>query len=216
MRGRRRSAEPRLEDAIGALARALRSARASWAVIGGIAVIARGVHRMTTDVDAVIRGDQFQVETLIELLGRHGITPRIANAAEFARANQVLLLEHESGVKVDLSFGWTGFEHEAIAASSRTKFGDVVAPMVSAEDLVIFKAMAARPRDLEDAKALLTMYPSIDLARVKRKLTELANMAAEPELATGLDQILKQLPEAPRAPQQRTAKHRAARRRKRS
>lgn len=49
------AADARLERALQAVARSLDAAGAPWAVIGGLAVIARGVRRMTTDIDAVVR-----------------------------------------------------------------------------------------------------------------------------------------------------------------
>jgi hypothetical protein len=49
-------------------------------VIGGIAVIAHGVQRMTTDIDAVIQGDAVSVHALIASLRRYQIVPRIDNA----------------------------------------------------------------------------------------------------------------------------------------
>jgi len=94
-------------------------------IIGGIAVIARGVRRMTTDIDAVIRGDAIELDDLLPLLADHEITPRIDDAIAFARANYVLLLRHDpSKVDFDLSFGWT---------SSSTKRSPPEPPRPSAE-----------------------------------------------------------------------------------
>ncbi len=42
----------------------------------------------------------------------------------------------------DVSFAWTNFEIEAIAACEQTLYGKVVAPMARAKDLVILKAMS--------------------------------------------------------------------------
>jgi hypothetical protein len=39
-------------------------------VIGGIAVIARGVRRMTTDIDAAVRGDRIDVAALVRALAK--------------------------------------------------------------------------------------------------------------------------------------------------
>jgi hypothetical protein len=160
-------------------------------VIGGIAVIARGVRRMTTDIDVVVRGDAVEVRSLLRTLVRFGIRPRIDRAEEFARENLVLLLRHtSSGVDLDLSLGWTAFEHDAIAASTKTTFGTAAFPMARAEDLVVFKAMAARPKDVEDAATLLLKHPEIDTAIVRRRLVELATLADEPALIEGLDRVI--------------------------
>ena len=56
------------------------------------------------------------------------------------------------------------------------------------------KAIAGRPVDVKDAVQLLVLYPSIDLVRVRRTIGELAIAADAPELADGLDEILKQVP----------------------
>jgi len=64
---------------------------------------------------------------------------------------------------------------------------------------VIYKAVAARPTDLEDAKTLLALYPDIDLARVRARIEELAEAASEPELAKGLEAVLKPVMRARRA-----------------
>jgi hypothetical protein len=160
-------------------------------VIGGIAVIAHGVQRMTTDIDAVIQGDVVSIHALIAALRRYRIVPRINDAEAFAATNLVLLTRHQpTEVDLDLSFGWTVFEHEAIAARTRTRYGDVTAPMARVEDLLVFKAMAGRPRDVDDAVTLLTLYPRVDLNRVRGRIAELAELAEAPELMQGLEQII--------------------------
>ena len=88
-----------LEVALEALANGLTQSRVPWAVIGGIAVIARGVRRFTTDIDVAVRGDAISVELLLQNLAAFSIVPRIDDAVSFAEANLVLLLRHEeSGV----------------------------------------------------------------------------------------------------------------------
>jgi hypothetical protein len=191
VRGKRRRADRQLEDALAALRRALDATRVPWMVIGGIATIVRGVRRLTTDIDALVEDDGLDVATLIAALGARAIQPRIPDAARFARANAVLLVRHQpSGVDLDVALGRTGFEREALAARVRATYGTVRVPMARADDLVILKAMAARPKDIEDAIALLVLHPAIDVARVRRRLAELAELADEPELVTGLEDIL--------------------------
>jgi len=183
--------ERRLDDALSALASALRATRAPWMVIGGIAVIARGVRRMTTDIDVVVRGDAVDTRSLLRTLVRFGIRPRIDGAEKFAQENLVLLLRHtSSGVDLDLSLGWTAFEQDAIAACTKATYGSAAFPMARAEDLVVFKAMAARPKDVEDAAALILKHADIDTAIVRRRLIELATLADEPALIEGFDRVL--------------------------
>jgi hypothetical protein len=187
----RKTGERRLDEALRALASALRAARSRWMVIGGIAVIARGVRRMTTDIDVVVRGDSVELSKLLRVLAKHAVEPRIDDAEAFAEKNLVLLLRHTpSGVDLDLSLGWTDFERAAIASSTKAAFGRASYPMARAEDLVVFKALAARPKDIEDAAALILMHAAMDLDGVRRRVTELAELADEPALVDGLERVI--------------------------
>jgi hypothetical protein len=184
--------ERRIEEALAALGSALDASGIPWMVIGGIAVIARGVRRMTTDIDAVVRGDRTDIASLLRQLAGERIVPRIDDVEAFARESLVLLLRHApSGVELDVSLAWTAFEHDAIEVCTDAKYGTVTVPMARAEDLVVFKAMAARPKDIDDASALLLMHKDINLGRVRRRLGELAAMADEPALVDGLEQVIK-------------------------
>jgi len=180
-----------IEDALAALCDALSELSAPWMVIGGIAVIAHGVQRMTTDIDAVIQGDCVSMSALIAVLRRHEILPRIDDAETFAAANLVLLVRHQpTQVDLDLSFGWTAFERDALASRANTLYGTVTAPMARVEDLLVFKAIAGRSRDVDDAVTLLTLYPNVDLNYVRGRVIALAELAEAPELLLGLDAIL--------------------------
>jgi hypothetical protein len=188
--GKRAKGERLLEDALAALARALDEAGAPWMVIGGIAVIAHGVRRFTTDIDAAVRGDAISIDRLLEALARHGIVPRIPDAAAFAQENLVLLVRHApTGVDLDVSQAWSSFEHEALAAREKARFGRVRAPMSVPDDLVVFKAIAGRPKDIEDAEALLVLHPRIDIGRARRRVAELAGLADAPELVESFDAL---------------------------
>lgn len=103
----------------------------------------------------------------------------------------MLLLRHEpTGVDLDVSLAWSAFEHEALASSTPTRFGSVQAPMCTAENLIVFKAIAGRPKDLQDAEALLALYPRLDRAYVRSRVAILAELAEAPELLAALDELL--------------------------
>lgn len=64
-------------------------------VIGEIAIIARGVRRMTADIDAVVQGDRTNVPSLLRRLAKKRIVPRIDDAEAFVRESMVPLLRHD-------------------------------------------------------------------------------------------------------------------------
>jgi uncharacterized nucleotidyltransferase DUF6036 len=162
-----------------------------WAVIGGVAVIARGVTRLTLDIDAAVRGPQESLPRLFEILARHRIEPRIDAARDLAMEHQVLLVQHRlSGVPVDVSLARLPFEEHAIRHAERLEWAGVTIPVLRAEDLVIYKLAAARPRDFADAETLLLLHGrSMDLARViatVREIAEALDDANRPEMLSHL------------------------------
>ncbi|MGH8576428.1 MAG: DUF6036 family nucleotidyltransferase [Gammaproteobacteria bacterium] len=170
-------AENPLLGALEAVADALTESRAPAMIIGGIAVIARGVPRQTVDVDATVWGDAVSIEALLEVFHRHHIVPRIGDALAFARDRQVLLLRHlDSGTPIEVTFASLPFEREAIGRATRVDFGGVqVVAVAVPEDLVVYKAVAWRDRDRSDIERLLLLHgPSIDLERVRRIVAEFA------------------------------------------
>jgi hypothetical protein len=161
-------------------------------IIGGIAVIARGVPRQTGDVDATVWAERIAVDRLAAALAAHGIVPRTKDALEFARQNQVLLLRHEaSGTPVEVSLAWLPFEREALARATPVDFGGVVVRVALPEDLIVYKAVAWRDRDRSDIERLLVLHgDQMDLGRIRALVAEFAQALGTPERLQGLDEIV--------------------------
>ncbi|HTL32115.1 MAG TPA: nucleotidyltransferase [Kofleriaceae bacterium] len=164
------------------------------AIIGGIAVIARGVPRLTRDIDVAIAGQDISAIDLAAELSEAGIVPRITDAVAFAEENQVLLARHsDSGVDIDVSRAWLPFELEALAAASSETLGGVRTSIAQPEDLIIFKAVAWRPQDQQDIERLLALHGSrIDLERVRRHVKEL-DEALEVNRLRDLDRLIARI-----------------------
>lgn len=181
-------------DAVRALRNALAELGTPWLVIGGLAVIARGIPRFTADVDATISASAIPIEQMLQTLERHAITARIAGAAEFAQARQVVLLRHRpSGVPIDLSLAWLPFELEAIDHGERYDYAGVDIPLARVDDLVVYKLVAARARDLDDAERLILLHAQdLDVARLRRLVREFADALEDPERVKMLERLLRQ------------------------
>lgn len=129
-----------------------------FAVIGGIAASIRGEPRLTADVDAVI---EVEVEGALRLLAAAGpsapFEPLFPDAAEVVKTALILPLRHRrTRIRVDLALGLTGFERRLIQRASREDLGGFQVPVATAEDLLLMKVLAGRPRDLEDAKNIVS------------------------------------------------------------
>ncbi len=168
-------------------------------IIGGIAVIARGVPRQTVDIDATVLGDAITLDRLVAELARDGIAPRIADADEFARRHQILLVRHEAtGTPLEISLAWLPFEREALARASEVDFGGVPIRVAAVEDLLVYKAVAWRDRDRADIERLLVRHgASIDLGRVRTVVQEFAAALDDPGRLDEFDALVRRSHGAP-------------------
>lgn len=152
-------------------------------VIGGVAVSLLGKPRLTADVDAMILLSIKELPLLMSAAAQEGFVPRIANAQNFARRHRVLLLRHqESGINADISLGLLPFEVEAVERSTAYQVGSFAIRLPTPEDLIIFKAVAHRPKDLLDIQAIIASHTDLDRERIERWVREFAQFLETPEL----------------------------------
>lgn len=92
-----------------------------------------------------------------------GLEILVENADGFVRENLVLPVIHRpSGIRVDLIFSFTPYERGALERAKRVRVNDEEVCFASAEDLVIHKMVAGRPRDIEDVRGILLKNPGIE------------------------------------------------------
>ena len=93
--------------------------------------------------------------------------------AEFAKSTRVLPIQDEqSKIRVDLIFSFSPYEHLAIQRSRPLNFQGVDVNFASAEDLIIHKLIAGRPRDIEDVSSILLRQPTLDTVYLEKWLKE--------------------------------------------
>lgn len=129
----------------------------SWrfCFIGGIALQRWGEPRLTGDVDlTILTGFGDEGSYIEELSGAFpGRTP---DAAEFAHRSRVLLLRSERGIPIDISLGALPFEERVVGRASYYRYlPHTCLNTCSAEDLIVLKAFADRPRDWSDIEGVL-------------------------------------------------------------
>jgi hypothetical protein len=182
---------PPLALALNALAEGLEGMPAM--LIGGMAIIQRGIPRLTTDVDATISGWDLDLPSVLVRLAAADIHPRIEAPLEFARKHQILLLRHTlSGTPIDLSLAWLPFEQEALGRATRESFLGATFAVAQPEDLLIYKAFAWRPQDQQDAERLILLHGhTMDLGRIRRILAELLEATDESGRLADFDALVK-------------------------
>jgi hypothetical protein len=140
-------------------------------IIGGLAVERWGQPRLTQDVDLTILAPYGDEDPIIDKCLRK-FPARNSDAREFALDYRVLLLTASNGVELDLALGASGFETESIKRSSPFEFAaDYVMRTCSAEDLIVHKAVAGRPRDLDDIEGVIhRQWRVLDVELIRRWL----------------------------------------------
>lgn len=182
-----------LGTALADLVHWLESRQVPSIIIGGVAASALGRPRLTQDIDALAILPESEWPELVRAAGRHGIVPRIEDALDFARRSRVLLMRHvESSIDLDITFGGLAFERAAVAAGSLHDIGGLNVRLPRVEDLLVMKAVARRPRDLEDIRGLLAANPGTDIAAARGWIREFAQAMGERDILAEFDRVLEQ------------------------
>ena len=159
--------------------------------IGGLAVVRWGEPRFTRDLDATLLCPFGREDDVTQPLLDFGYGCRLPDAPEFARRNRVLLIRSPSGVPIDIAMGGLPFEESMIERSSLFEFETGSALRTcSAEDLVVLKLFAFRPRDLSDAETVVSRQRRLlDWQYIETNLRPLAEIKDQPEIMATLRRL---------------------------
>ena len=159
-----------------------------FCIIGGLALIRWGEPRETVDVDiTLLTGFGEEQQFVSAILARYA--PRIPDASQFAIDHRVLLVRSERGVGIDIALGALPFEEKAIARSTLFDFANGLRLRTcSAEDMIVFKAFAARPKDWIDVEGILIRQAAtLDWNYIRRELQPLVELKGRPEILSELE-----------------------------
>jgi hypothetical protein len=161
-------------------------------VIGGVAAGLLGRPRFTADVDAMILIEPEQIGPFFQACARAGFSSRISGAEDFARDHRVVLLRHDtSGIPVNISLGALPFEIEQMERSLTFEIEGRSIHYPTPEDFIISKAVAHRPRDLEDIRSVIACHRWLDVKRIEHWVMQFARALAAPELWEDLALMLE-------------------------
>ncbi len=164
--------------------------RVEYFLIGGMAVGVWGNPRLTTDVDFIVA------------LAPNAVGPFLVKAREsgFEVDEQVVLMNLQiSGVArftyrgtfLDLIVGESDFDRSAMGRRRRLQLLSREAWVVSPEDLVLYKLVAMRDRDIDDVRrVLIRQGSSLDVAYLRNWAAILADKIGKPEIASKLNELL--------------------------
>jgi predicted nucleotidyltransferase len=161
------------EELLERIALELDSRDIPYMIIGGQAVLLYGEPRLTRDIDIALGVGVEDAESIIELALGLNLMPLPAEVKDFVRETSVLpTIDEASGIRVDFIFSQSSYEREAIGRARLVEIRGTEVRFTSLEDLIIQKVISGRPRDIEDAKAVLVKNPGFDREYMHKWLDE--------------------------------------------
>jgi hypothetical protein len=148
--------QPDFSRFIAELSQRLQARRLPFMLIGGQAVLLHGRPRLTEDIDVTLGAGPEAWLSVQEVCDELRLTPLPQNLEGFVRETFVLPARHGgTGIRVDFIFSTTPYERQAIARAVPVTLGQATVPFAAAEDLILHKLFASRPRDLEDVAGVV-------------------------------------------------------------
>lgn len=162
-------------------------------IIGGTAVSLLGRARFTEDVDAMFLLSIQDVPRLMQAAKEEGFESRREDTVDFAKRSRMVLLRHiPSDTHVDISLGIMPFEQEMVERSVLHQIDqNLQIRLPTPEDLIIMKAIAHRPKDLEDIRTIAEKYPNMDVRRIEEWVKAFGDVLELPDLWEMIRSLLK-------------------------
>ena len=151
--------------------------------IGGLALQRWGEPRLTGDVDlTILTGFGDEAGYISDLCRRY--PQRVEDAASFALRHRVLLLKSARGIPIDVSLAALPFEERVIERATAYRYlAEIRLLTCSAEDLIVLKAFADRPRDWADIEGIVTRSGSrLDWLTIETELQPLCEAKEAPHI----------------------------------
>lgn len=148
---------PEFGPLLARMARALRAHEVPFMLIGGQAVLLHGEPRLTLDVDVTLGVSPEALDAVLAACDAMGVDllPRLVE--DFVRETFVLpVADPATNIRIDLIFSTTPFEAAAIGRAIEIEIAGERVPFATAEDLILHKLFAGRPRDLEDVEGVVS------------------------------------------------------------
>ncbi len=150
---------------LGDAQRALEEAGVRYAVIGGCARNAYAEPRATKDVDFVVDADAATYPAVVRALASRGFLHASAVTDPDSVVPDLALYRDAAGRRIDILFAKTSFERAALDRSATaTPYVGLALPVVSPEDLLVYKLVAGRTQDLADVREIVMTFRSIERA----------------------------------------------------
>jgi hypothetical protein len=168
----------------------LEEQKVRFLVVGGLAVVVIGEPRLTADADAIVFLSTPQAEALIAKAAEAGFDVR--EDIERERLATTGTMRFRRGwFQLDLITASLPFEDAAYDRASVHRVFGMSLPFPSPEDMILFKLLAGRDKDILDATGIVRRHrDTIDVAYLEKTLLPICEAAEDITPWTRLKRIL--------------------------
>ncbi|MBN1595801.1 hypothetical protein JW933_07740 [candidate division FCPU426 bacterium] len=151
-----------------------------YMVIGGMANVLWGEPRATLDVDITVWVENDRIPDTVAAL-RRDYASRTPRPEDFIRETRVLPLQTPENICIDMIFAILPYEKKAIQRAVQKEVSGKPVYFCTAEDLILYKIISDRPKDLDDARQITRRQKGkLDSAYLEPLLKELSIALAKP------------------------------------
>lgn len=150
-----------------------------YLVVGGLAVVVVGEPRMTADADAIVFVSPDEAESLITAAARAGFDVR--EEIERARLTATGTIRFSQGrFQLDLITASLPFEEAAYRRATIHELFGLRLRFPSPEDLIVFKVLAGRDKDILDAIGIARRHSEhLDIGYIEKTLLPICELAED-------------------------------------
>ena len=142
-----------------------------------------GFPRTTADLDLTIDLGALTPRALVSELSKAGFSPRFDDDEFIALTRVIPVVHRGTKLPIDLVIAGPGLEQQFLDEVQLQRVGARRVPVLSPENLIVTKLLAARPKDLEDVRELIaSRASSLDHRRIEELLTLLEQALDQSDL----------------------------------
>src|SRR3989339_1053839 len=146
----------KIEDVFVALIKLFSKHKIPYMVVGGFAVAFWGEPRLTKDIDLVLATSKDILTNLVDILRDNNYVFHYEELKMLAKlSNRFAIADATNTFRIDLWIPKTQYEQRAFERRINKKYNRDKISLISPEDLILFKLLANRTKDLDDIKGVL-------------------------------------------------------------
>jgi len=170
----------------------LNKEKLAYLIIGGLATGVIGEARLTQDIDVLILIPKDKVKGFLNSAKKMGFSYSFNKIGEDINLRGVFRLML-SDFHVDFIIAGTPFEQSAFSRKKKIRLFNKVAFFPSPEDLILFKLIASRPKDILDIKAVILRHrEKLDTVYLKKWARVISEDLQNFKIFARLEELLKE------------------------